>query len=85
MEGQIISGAAMIMAIQVLLDHGIDLEKISVVVYLATEVGIRRILNAFDNKVNIFCWYDHLQRKLQNHQYKWALTRFLDSKYFSCD
>ncbi|AJT02517.1 Uridine kinase [Saccharomyces cerevisiae] len=85
MEGQIISGAAMIMAIQVLLDHGIDLEKISVVVYLATEVGIRRILNAFDNKVNIFAGMIISREKLQNHQYKWALTRFLDSKYFGCD
>ncbi|QHS75912.1 uridine kinase URK1 [Saccharomyces paradoxus] len=85
MEGQIISGAAMIMAIQVLLDHGIDLEKISVVVYLATEVGIRRILNAFDNKISIFAAMIIAREKLQNHQYKWALTRFLDSKYFGCD
>uniref|UniRef100_A0A8C5Z3R3 Uridine-cytidine kinase n=1 Tax=Marmota marmota marmota TaxID=9994 RepID=A0A8C5Z3R3_MARMA len=72
------------MAIQVLLDHGIDLEKISVVVYLATEVGIRRILNAFDNKVNIFAGMIISREKLQNHQYKWALTRFFDSKYFGC-
>ncbi|ODV59471.1 uridine kinase URK1 [Ascoidea rubescens DSM 1968] len=47
MDAQIISGAGIIMAIQVLIDHGIELEDIIVVTYLSSEIGIRRIFNAF--------------------------------------
>ena len=47
--------------------------------------GTEPYLNAFDNKVNIFAGMIISREKLQNHQYKWALTRFLDSKYFGCD
>lgn len=82
MEAQIISGAAMIMAIQVLLDHGVLLERIKVVVYLATELGVRRIINAFQNGVDIFAGMIVTKEAIQSRG--WAKTRFIDAKYFGC-
>ncbi|CCD27361.1 uridine kinase URK1 NDAI_0K01700 [Naumovozyma dairenensis CBS 421] len=81
-QGQIISGAAMIMAIQVLLDHDVTFDKIIVMVHLATEKGIRRILNAFQNKVDIFIGILVDNKNLKYN--KWATTRFIDSNYFGC-
>lgn len=46
-DAQIISGAAAIMAIQVLVDHGIAPKNIILICVLLTEIGIRRILNVF--------------------------------------
>ena len=46
-DAQTISGAAAIMAIKVLLDHGVEESQIVLVSYTATEIGIRRIFNAF--------------------------------------
>ncbi|KAL3235688.1 uridine kinase URK1 [Nakaseomyces bracarensis] len=84
-EAQIISGAAMIMAIQVLLDHKVKLESIHIVVYMATELGTRRILNAFGNKVKISAAVVVTKAELKNHKSNWALTRFVDNQYFGCE
>lgn len=46
-DAQIISGAAAIMAIQVLLDHKVKIEDIIFCSYLSTEIGLRRILTVF--------------------------------------
>ncbi|CAH2355663.1 uridine kinase [[Candida] railenensis] len=46
-DAQIISGAASIMAIQVLVDYGISVKDIILCSYLSTEIGIRRIIHAF--------------------------------------
>lgn len=46
-DAQIISGAAAIMAIQVLIDHTVAQENIVLVCSLLTEIGVRRILNVF--------------------------------------
>lgn len=82
MEAQIISGAAMIMAVQVLLDHGVPMERIKIVVYLATELGVRRIMNGFRRKVEIFA--GRIVKKEDLHANSWAKSRFIDSKYFGC-
>lgn len=49
---QILSGAAAVMAIAVLIDHGVSQEDITFITYSASELGARRIHNAFP-KVNI--------------------------------
>ncbi|CCF58683.1 hypothetical protein KAFR_0F00860 [Kazachstania africana CBS 2517] len=85
MEGQLISGAAMIMAIQVLLDHDVRIENISVVMYLATETGLKRVMNAFNNRVNIYVASIVTREELKNRKSNWALTRFVDAKYFGCE
>lgn len=46
-DAQIISGAAAIMAIQVLIDHTVEQENIVLICSLLTEIGIRRIFNVF--------------------------------------
>lgn len=46
-DAQIISGAAAIMAIQVLVDHTVEQENILLICALLTEIGIRRIFNVF--------------------------------------
>lgn len=84
MDAQIISGAAIIMAVQVLVDHGVPLQKIRIVVYLATEMGIRRIINAFDKKVHIYAGEIITDQKFKDDQCSWARRRFVDSKYFGC-
>ncbi|AGO12756.1 AaceriADR288Wp [[Ashbya] aceris (nom. inval.)] len=85
MDAQIISGAAIIMAIQVLVDHGVDLSKIKVIVYLATEIGIRRIINAFNNKIVIYAGEIISDDSMTDGQCNWARVRFIDSRYFGCD
>lgn len=82
MAGQIISGAAMIMAVQVLLDHGVPMERINCVVYLATELGVRRMVNAFHNKVQLFA--GTIVRREDVHGKAWPKCRFIDVKYFGC-
>ncbi|SCU93025.1 LAFA_0F14290g1_1 [Lachancea sp. 'fantastica'] len=84
-EAQIISGAAVIMAIQVLLDHGVSLKRMKVLVYLATEIGIRRITNAFDDAVQIYAGEVIPTDALGVDHCKWARKRFIDSRYFGCD
>lgn len=46
-DAQVISGAAAIMAIQVLIDHQVPQENIIFCTYLCTELGLRRILRVF--------------------------------------
>lgn len=83
-ETQIISGAALIMAIQVLLDHNVKLENITVVVYMATELGIKRILSAFDNKIDIVIGELIKTEQLHKENMSWSINKFIDAKYFGC-
>lgn len=46
-EAEIISGTAIVMAIKVLLDHGVKEDQIIVVCYRVTEVALRRMFAAF--------------------------------------
>lgn len=77
MDAQIILGAAAIMAIQILVDHGISPADIVVVSYLCTEVGLRRIFHVFPD-VNVVVG---LVSSLGNEG--WAFReRFVDKVYF---
>ncbi|ODV94500.1 hypothetical protein PACTADRAFT_19390, partial [Pachysolen tannophilus NRRL Y-2460] len=92
-DAQIISGAAAIMAIQVLLDHGLRQQDIVLVGYLCTEMGMRRILNAF-SEVKIIVGlmsqqdiktYNEINRNVTEENYDsdwWFKTRFVDNVYF---
>ncbi|CCH42709.1 hypothetical protein BN7_2253 [Wickerhamomyces ciferrii] len=79
LDAQIISGAAIIMAIQVLVDHGVDPGNITVVSYLATETGLSRILKAF-KKVNVVVGEVGFRDKIQSET--WFRKRFIDTDYF---
>ncbi|CCH58464.1 hypothetical protein TBLA_0A06720 [Henningerozyma blattae CBS 6284] len=84
MESQIITGTSIIMAIRVLLDHDVKIENITIVLYMATEVGIKRILNAFGDKINIFVAHLVSNKDIHDGNKQWALKRFVDVKYFGC-
>lgn len=99
-DAQIISGAAAIMAIQVLIDHKTNPCDIVLCSYLCTEIGLRRILNVFP-KVNIVIGklssIDEEANSTNNHEKKWYneegfkdtdwhfRTRFIDSLYFGTE
>ncbi|KAG2736143.1 hypothetical protein G9P44_000233 [Scheffersomyces stipitis] len=92
-DSQIISGAASIMAIQVLIDHKVNEEDIILCSYLSTEIGLRRIVNVFP-KVNIAVgklssidgsekkWYNEEMFKDSDWHFR---NRFIDSLYFGTD
>lgn len=97
-DAQILSGAAAIMAIQVLLDHGIELKNIILVSYLVSEIGARRILNAFGEVKIVVGLMGKIKREdnasseeedgdletqvVHNDQAWWFRTRFVDNVYF---
>lgn len=89
-DAQVISGAAAIMAIQILLDHNVCQQEIVLCCYLSTEIGLRRILKVFP-QVKIVV--GKLSSMVDNHfpEYNpegfkdndWHFrTRFIDSLYF---
>lgn len=93
-DSQIISGAGAIMAIQVLLDHGVKENDIILISYLSTEIGVRRIVNVFPNvkivigklstieNVDNKMWYN-TEGFLDTH---WHFSnRFIDSLYFGTE
>lgn len=82
MEAQIISGAALIMAIQILLDHNVKIENIAVTIYMATELGIRRVLDAFEGRVSMHVAVIATREQCDSGETRYALTRFIESKYF---
>ncbi|ODV79199.1 uridine kinase [Suhomyces tanzawaensis NRRL Y-17324] len=89
-DSQIISGAASIMAIQVLLDHRVKEEDIILCTYLSTEVGLRRIKHVFPS-VNVVIgklssmedkadlWYNEERFKDSDWLFR---NRFIDGLYF---
>lgn len=85
MEAQVINGASLIMAVQVLLDNGAKLSNIDIVVYAATETGLRRILNAFNEEIHIYVATMTSEKDLRMGHNSWCLTRFIDTKYFGSE
>lgn len=79
LDAQVISGAAIIMAIQVLVDHGVDPSNITVVTYLATEIGLSRIMKAF-KQVTVVVGEIGFHEKMQKET--WFRKRFIDTEYF---
>ena len=82
MQGHVINGASMIMAIQVLLDQKVKSESITVVVMLSTEIGLRRIVNAFNNQVDIVVAKVVTSDEIKRGNFNWAITRSLSARYF---
>lgn len=90
-DAQVISGAAAIMAVQVLIDHKVKQSEIILCCYLCTEIGLRRIINVFpDIQVVIGKlssldddgepkWYNEEEFKDTFWPFR---TRFIDSLYF---
>lgn len=85
-DAQVISGAAAIMAIQVLLDHKVAQCNIVLICYLLTEVGVRRIFNVFPEVTIVAGKVSRTGLKGPLKDTDWAFrTRFIDSLYFGTD
>lgn len=91
-DAQASSGAAAIMATQVLIDHGLKQEDIIFVVYITTELAVRRLLAAFPRITVIVGKMGHHQKTsngslltsvgCEEDSEWWCLRRFVDAKYF---
>jgi len=84
LQGQVITGTSTLMAIQVLLDYGVRPENMTLTVFLATEIGLKRIINAFGNKIAIVVGKIIMNQDMKQSHMKWASSRFVDTKYFGC-
>lgn len=90
-DSQVISGAAAIMAIQILLDHKVRPENIVLVTYLSTELGLGRIKRSFPTVKCVVgklssiepsaedAWYN--EEKFRDSDWFFS-NRFIDSLYF---
>lgn len=87
-DAQIISGAAAIMAIQVLIDHRVEQKDIVLVCYLLTEIGVRRIFNVFPDVTVVVGKLSSMEDPGKHNvegfrDTDWPFrTRFIDSLYF---
>jgi uridine kinase len=73
LDPQFSSGAAALMAVRVLVDHGVPEERIAFVTYAAGRVGVNRVLSVFpDIKVVVARMGDDME------------NRWVESKYLGC-
>ncbi|KAF6015558.1 hypothetical protein HII12_000717 [Brettanomyces bruxellensis] len=88
-DAQIIAGAAVTMAINVLLDYGVAEDRIIVCAYLATEAGVTRISNAFPNVQvvvgSLGSRYGGRKETGDKDSDWWMAYRFIDARYFGTD
>lgn len=89
-DSQVISGAQLIMAIQVLLDHNFPQENITIITYLSTEIGLKRITNVFPNLNQVVIGKVSNGECVHNEEgftdTVWHFrNRFIDSLYFGTD
>lgn len=73
LDPQMSSGGAALMAVKVLVDHGVPEEKIVFVTYFAAKVGMNRLCKVFP-AVRVVAG-----RVVEDHEERWIATR-----YFGC-
>jgi uridine kinase len=71
LDPQMSSGAAALMAVKVLVDHGVPQERIVFVCYLAGKVGVNRVLSVFPE---VRCVIARMGDDMEN---RWVETRYL--------
>jgi uridine kinase len=73
LDPQFSSGAAALMAVQVLVDHGVPEERIAFVTYTAGRVGVNRVLSVFPEiKIVVARIGDDME------------NRWVETKYLGC-
>ena len=55
LDTQMATGGAALMAVQVLVDHGVTLDKIVLATYSAGKVGVHRLMTAFPDITVVVC------------------------------
>ena len=73
LDAQMSSGGAALMAVRVLLDHGVSENRIVFVAYTAGKRGVGRLLNAFPGIMVVIC------RLVDDDEDRWV-----ESKYLGC-
>ncbi|KAG6312288.1 hypothetical protein E4U44_003474 [Claviceps purpurea] len=73
LDTQMASGGAALMAVQVLVDHGVSLSKIVLATYSAGRVGLHRLTTVFPEITVVVC------NILQGQEERWV-----EKKYFRC-
>ena len=73
LDPQMSSGGAALMAVKVLVDHGISEDKIVFVTYFAGSMGVNRLLSVFPNMKLVVC------RIVEDFQDRW-----IEERYFGC-
>jgi uridine kinase len=71
LDPQMSSGAAALMAVKVLVDHGVPEERIVFVTYMAGKVGVNRVLRVFPE---VRCVIAKMGDDMEN---RWVETRYL--------
>jgi len=73
LDPQMSSGGAGLMALQVLVDHGVPEEKIVFVTYFAGKMGLNRLMAVFPNVKVVVCMI------VEDYEERW-----LEKRYFGC-
>ncbi|OAA33631.1 uridine kinase [Moelleriella libera RCEF 2490] len=73
LDTQMASGGAALMAVQVLVDHGVSLEKIVLATYSAGRDGLHRLITVFPDITVVVC------NILQDQEQRW-----IEKRYFRC-
>lgn len=73
LDAQMSSGGAALMAVRVLVDHGVPEERVVFVTYFAGRMGVNRLLNVFPNVRVVVC------RIVEDFQDRW-----IEKRYFGC-
>ncbi|MCJ1263882.1 Uridine kinase [Lobaria immixta] len=73
LDPQMSSGGAALMAVKVLVDHGVPEEKIVFVTYIAGKLGINRLLKVFPNVKAVVCTI------VDDFHERW-----IEKRYFGC-
>lgn len=73
LDPQMSSGGAALMAVKVLVDHGVPEEKIVFVTYIAGKLGINRLLKVFPNVKAVVCTI------VEDFHERW-----IEKRYFGC-
>lgn len=71
LDPQMSSGGAALMAVKVLLDHGVEEKRIVFVTYMAGKMGLNRLMSVFPDIKVVVC------RIVEDHQNRWVESRYL--------
>ena len=73
LDAQMASGGAALMAVQVLVDHGVALDRIVLATYSAGRLGLHRLMTVFPEITVVVC------NILEDQEPRW-----IESRYFRC-
>jgi uridine kinase len=73
LDSQMSSGGAALMAVRILVDHGVEERKIVFVTYLAGRIGVKRLMSVFPD-INVIAG-----NIADDHEERW-----IEKRYFGC-